>query len=257
MKYVEKFFFTHTIQIPPTVIIQKKGNSLFFEGPLGFIEIDMCKIDSLGLGFYHINMEFNQMTIFVKKTSKNSKAFFGSLLSLYQNNIHGVCQGFLVYLELVGVGFRAILHESKNIQLNGARLRGHSPGGQGAWGSAARSSSSTHFAGQSPGRTPSREASPPQAFVRPLKTLSAEYTFPSIQKIELKVGQSHEIMYEIPQNIRAFSLKPTLICLYGLDKMQITQVASDIRNYRPPEPYKGKGIRYKDEIIQIKVGKKK
>ena len=220
MKYVEKFFFTHTIQIPATVIIQKKGNSLFFEGPLGSIEIDMCKIDSLGLGFYHINMELNQMTIFVKKTSKNSKAFFGSLLSLYQNNIHGVCQGFLVYLELVGVGFRAILHESKNIQVNGG-------------------------------------ARQDESFVHPLKTLSAEYTFPSIQRIELKVGQSHEIMYEIPQNIRAFSLKPTLICLYGLDKMQITQVASDIRNYRPPEPYKGKGIRYKDEIIRIKVGKKK
>ena len=229
MKYVEKFFFTHTIQIPPTVTIQKKGNSLFFEGPLGFIEMDMCKIDSLGLGFYHINMELNQMTVFVKKTSKNSKAFFGSLLSLYQNNIHGVCQGFLVYLELVGVGFRAILHESQKNQ-------GNSGGGL--------------------GKAPVvREA--PLRGRGPATPRSCEVDSLPIQKIELKVGQSHEIIYEIPQNIRAFSLKPTLLCLYGLDKMQITQAASEIRNYRPPEPYKGKGIRYKDEIIHIKVGKKK
>ena len=194
MKYIEKFFFTHTIQIPSKVKIQKIKNSLFFEGPLGLIEIDICKIDSLGLGFFRINSELNQLEIFVRKTSKNSKAFFGSILSLCQNNIHGVCQGFLVYLELTGVGFRAMIHDSQSS---------------------------------------------------------------SIQKIEFKIGQSHEIIYEMPQNIRAFSIKPTLLCLYGLDKMEITQIASFLRSFRPPEPYKGKGIRYKDEVIRIKVGKKK
>jgi large subunit ribosomal protein L6 len=200
MKYIEKFFFTHTIQIPSKVKIQKIKNSLFFEGPLGLIEIDICKIDSLGLGFFRINLELNQLEIFVRKTSKNSKAFFGSILSLCQNNIHGVCQGFLVYLELTGVGFRAMIHDSQSL-LDGV--------------------------------------------VQPL------------QKIEFKIGQSHEIIYEMPQNIRAFSVKPTLLCLYGLDKMEITQIASEIRSFRPPEPYKGKGIRYKDEVIRIKVGKKK
>lgn len=195
MKYIEKFFLTHTIQIPSNVKIKKINNSLFFEGPLGLIEIDISKIDSSGLGFFRINTELNQLEIFVQKTAQglqNSKAFFGTLLSLYQNNIHGVCQGFLAYLEFTGVGFRAIIHESD-----------------------------------------------------------------SVQKIELKIGQSHEIMYSIPQNIRAFSVKPTLLCLYGLDKMQMTQIASEIRNFRPPEPYKGKGIRYKDEGILLKVGKKK
>jgi large subunit ribosomal protein L6 len=213
MKYIEKFFFTHTIQIPLKVKIKKIRNSLFFEGPLGLIEIDICKIDSLGLGFFRINTELNQLEIFVRKNSKNSKAFFGSLLSLYQNNIHGVCQGFLVYLELTGVGFRAIIHDSEEVNQKSQITN-----------------KSDHL---------------------DIETTS------SIQKIEFKVGQSHEIIYEMPKNIRAFSLKPTLLCLYGLDKMQITQVASEIRNFRPPEPYKGKGIRYKDEVIRIKVGKKK
>jgi large subunit ribosomal protein L6 len=61
----------------------------------------------------------------------------------------------------------------------------------------------------------------------------------------------------MPKNIRAFSLKPTLLCLYGLDKIQIMQTASEIRNFKRPEPYKGKGIRFKDEIIHLKIGKKK
>jgi large subunit ribosomal protein L6 len=202
MKYIDEFFFTHTIQIPSGVSIKQMKDSLYFEGPLGFIELNIQKIDSLGLGFYRIDTELNQLEIFVKKTSKNSKAFLGSILSLCQNNIHGVLQGFLVYLELVGVGFRAILHEEEKLQ-NGISFN--------------------------------------------QKT----------QKIELKIGQSHDIIYEIPQNIRAFSLKPTLLCLYGLDKMEITQIASEIRSFRPPEPYKGKGLRFRDEVIRIKVGKKK
>jgi large subunit ribosomal protein L6 len=212
MQNIENFFFTHTIQIPPKVKIQKIDNSLFFEGPLGLIEMDICKIDSLGLGFFRINTEYNQIEIFVKKNSKNSKAFFGSLLSLYKNNIYGVCQGFLVYLELVGVGFRAVVHE---------------------------------FA---PALVKNEGAT---------KIYFAQSSKNSNQKIELKVGQSHEIVYSMPKNIRAFSLKPTLLCLYGLDKIQIMQTASEIRNFRPPEPYKGKGIRFKDEIIQLKIGKKK
>ena len=207
MKNIEKFFFTHTIQIPSKVKIKKIENSLFFEGPLGLIEMDICKMDSLGLGFFRINAELNQIEIFVKKNSKNSKAFFGSLLSLYKNNIYGVCQGFLVYLELVGVGFRAVIHELRN---NNSKS----------------------------------------------ETSVQENSFLN-QKIELKVGQSHEIVYSMPKNIRAFSLKPTLLCLYGLDKIQIMQTASEIRNFKRPEPYKGKGIRFKDEIIQLKIGKKK
>ena len=73
----------------------------------------------------------------------------------------------------------------------------------------------------------------------------------------MKVGQSHSIVYSLPSNIRIFSPKPTLLCLYGLDIQKIMQIASEIRKFRPPEPYKGKGILKKDEIIRLKVGKKK
>jgi len=78
-----------------------------------------------------------------------------------------------------------------------------------------------------------------------------------VTQIEFKIGQSHERVYYMPENIHVFSLKPTLLCFYGLDKIEITRIAAEIRDFMRPEPYKGKGIRYKDEEIQIKIGKKK
>ena len=239
MKNIEKLFYIHKIKLPPLVEIIIQENSLFFKGPLGFLEINVEKIDSLGLGFLNMNKKSNELEIYVKKLSKGSKAFFGSLLSFFHNNIYGICQGFLIYLELVGVGFRAILHENK---MNLDTRTGTSPLIRGSlkgsvWNVSAK---------------PTLEIKPTHT-QNVLSTLSPT----SYQQIEFKIGQSHDIFYQIPKNIRAFSVKPTLFCLYGLDKQQITQIAAEIRNMRSPEPYKGKGIRYKDEIVRIKVGKKK
>jgi large subunit ribosomal protein L6 len=79
----------------------------------------------------------------------------------------------------------------------------------------------------------------------------------SSQSLELKLGQTHDLFYELPPNIRAFSLKPSIFCLYGINAQEITQVAADLRQLKPPEPYKGKGIRRKDEVIRLREGKKK
>jgi large subunit ribosomal protein L6 len=73
----------------------------------------------------------------------------------------------------------------------------------------------------------------------------------------LSLGYSHEIRYPIPQGIKITAERPTAIRVEGADKRQVGQVAAEIRAYRGPEPYKGKGIRYTDEVILRKEGKKK
>ena len=77
------------------------------------------------------------------------------------------------------------------------------------------------------------------------------------QILNLQVGYSHEVNYPIPEGIEIKCAKPTSIAISGADKQRVGQTAAEIRSYRPPEPYKGKGIRYSDEIIRRKEGKKK
>lgn len=73
----------------------------------------------------------------------------------------------------------------------------------------------------------------------------------------LSLGYSHEITYKIPQGIKIVCATPTSIEISGADKQVVGQVASEIRAYRSPEPYKGKGIKYENETIRRKEGKKK
>jgi large subunit ribosomal protein L6 len=73
----------------------------------------------------------------------------------------------------------------------------------------------------------------------------------------LNLGYSHEIRYPIPPGIKITCEKPTSVKVEGSDKRQVGQVAAEIRAYRGPEPYKGKGVRYDNEVILRKEGKKK
>ena len=77
------------------------------------------------------------------------------------------------------------------------------------------------------------------------------------QELVLNLGYSHDIKYPIPSGIKITCEKPTSIKVEGADKRQVGQVAAEIRAYRGPEPYKGKGVRYTDEVILRKEGKKK
>jgi large subunit ribosomal protein L6 len=75
--------------------------------------------------------------------------------------------------------------------------------------------------------------------------------------LKLSLGLSHDVEYPIPEGIDIKCAKPTQIEVSGIDQQRVGQVASEIRDWRRPEPYKGKGIRYKDEYIFRKEGKKK
>ena len=75
--------------------------------------------------------------------------------------------------------------------------------------------------------------------------------------LKLSLGYSHDVDFPIPEGVTVATPKPTEIVVEGIDQQVVRQVAANIREWRKPEPYKGKGIRYKDEFIFRKEGKKK
>ena len=75
--------------------------------------------------------------------------------------------------------------------------------------------------------------------------------------LQLQLGYSHDVNYPIPEGITIATPKPTEIVVTGIDRQKVGQVAAEIREYRSPEPYKGKGVKYADEYIFRKEGKKK
>jgi len=77
------------------------------------------------------------------------------------------------------------------------------------------------------------------------------------QKLNLTLGFSHPVVYEVPQGIKVETPSNTEIVVTGIDKQRVGQVAAEIRAYRKPEPYKGKGVRYADEYVIRKQAKKK
>ena len=77
------------------------------------------------------------------------------------------------------------------------------------------------------------------------------------KNLQLALGYSHDVLYPIPEGITIVTPKPTEITISGTDKQRVGQVAAEIRGYRPPEPYKGKGVKYAGEYIFRKEGKKK
>ncbi|MEL6289430.1 MAG: 50S ribosomal protein L6 [Pseudomonadota bacterium] len=75
--------------------------------------------------------------------------------------------------------------------------------------------------------------------------------------LQLQLGLSHEVLHPIPQDLDVKVTKPTEIIVTGIEKQRVGQFCAEVRSYRPPEPYKGKGIKYADEFIFRKEGKKK
>jgi large subunit ribosomal protein L6 len=209
---MENLFYISTVHIPSTVQVKETFSTFQFTGPLGSLEYRKSQIDSLGLGFTFLEAE--SLQIFVKKTSKNSKSLFGSLQTFYTKIFHGVSQGFLVSLELVGVGFRAFEHQKTE----------------------SKSDSSSEIQ---------------------TNLLKSKHLDKISSLVEFKIGQSHQILSPVPQNLRVFYIKPTLLSFYGLDHNQLTQFTANIRKLRLPDPYKGKGIRFKGQVIPLKIGKKK
>jgi large subunit ribosomal protein L6 len=77
------------------------------------------------------------------------------------------------------------------------------------------------------------------------------------KNLNLSLGYSHDVIYKVPDGVAVATPKPTEIVITGIDRQKVGQVAAEIRGYRKPEPYKGKGVKYAEEKIFRKEGKKK
>ena len=76
-------------------------------------------------------------------------------------------------------------------------------------------------------------------------------------KLNLSLGFSHPVVHDMPAGVTCATPTPTEILIKGIDRQQVGQVAAEVRAYRAPEPYKGKGVRYADEVVKLKETKKK
>ena len=97
-----------------------------------------------------------------------------------------------------------------------------------------------------------------KGWVKKLKMIGVGYRAKADAKnLEITVGFSHPVKYPIPEGLKIETPTQTEIVITGIDKQKVGQAAAEIRSYRPPEPYKGKGIRYEDEEVIKKEAKKK
>ena len=97
-----------------------------------------------------------------------------------------------------------------------------------------------------------------KGWVKKLKMIGVGYRAKADTKnLEITVGFSHPVKYPIPEGLKIETPSQTEITISGVDKQKVGQAAAEIRSYRPPEPYKGKGIRYEDEEVIKKEAKKK
>lgn len=97
-----------------------------------------------------------------------------------------------------------------------------------------------------------------QGFEKKLELIGVGYRAQAQgSKLNLTLGFSHPVVYEVPEGITVETPSQTEIVVKGADKQRVGQVSADIRAYRPPEPYKGKGVRYSDERVIRKEAKKK
>jgi large subunit ribosomal protein L6 len=97
-----------------------------------------------------------------------------------------------------------------------------------------------------------------RGFERKLELVGVGYRAQAQGKaLNLTLGFSHPVVFEVPEGISIETPSQTEIVVRGVDKQQVGQVAAKIRAYRPPEPYKGKGVRYSDEVVVRKEAKKK
>lgn len=97
-----------------------------------------------------------------------------------------------------------------------------------------------------------------EGFTRKLELRGVGYRAKSQgQVLNLSLGFSHPVVYSVPEGIQVDTPSQTEIVVTGIDKQKVGQVAAEIRAFRPPEPYKGKGVRYSDERVVLKEAKKK
>jgi large subunit ribosomal protein L6 len=169
------------VELPKGVEFKQDGNVVTVKGGKGSLSLELNSEVQL-------SQEENTLLVVARSGSRFAAAMSGTTRALLANMVHGVNEGFVRKLELVGVGYRA--------QAQG-------------------------------------------------------------NKLNLTLGFSHPVVYDVPEGVTVETPSQTEVLVAGSDKQKVGQVASEIRRFRPPEPYKGKGVRYSDERVVRKEAKKK
>ncbi len=170
------------IPIPSGVDIALDGQVCIVKGTKGTLKLDVHPL-------IQVTNQDNSLHVRVAMEGKKAVALSGTMRALIANMVHGVSEGFECCLELRGVGYRA------------------------------------QMAGSS--------------------------------QLNLALGFSHPIHYKIPEGVEITTPSQTVVVIKGIDKQLVGQVGAEIRSYRPPECYKGKGVRYRGEEVLLKEVKKK
>jgi len=169
------------VQLPKGVEFKQDGNVVTVKGGKGTLSLELNSEVQL-------SQEESSLSVAARSGSRFAAAMSGTTRALLANMVHGVSEGFVRKLELVGVGYRA--------QAQG-------------------------------------------------------------NKLNLTLGFSHPVIYNVPDGVTVETPSQTEVVVAGTDKQKVGQVASEIRGFRPPEPYKGKGVRYSGERVVRKEAKKK
>ena len=169
------------VTIPQGVQVAIAGQKLTAKGKLGSLEMTLSpEVET--------KVADGRVSVAARGETKQARMQWGTTRALINNMMRGVSEGYVVNLEINGVGYRA--------QVQGKNL-------------------------------------------------------------VLQLGFSHDVNFPIPDDIKVVCEKPTSIRVTGADKQRVGEIAAKIREFRKPEPYKGKGIKYETETIRRKEGKKK
>ncbi|WFD25256.1 54S ribosomal protein L6 mitochondrial [Malassezia nana] len=215
----------------PLSALMRKAKTLVFSGPKGEIVVPLHHFVNMTWG-EDAQTKQRTLTFSIEDESvKVQRGVWGLTRALCANAIKGVQEGHEVSLRLVGVGFRASvetdpLPRKHPLEVEMERGRGH-------W------------------YAPDQK----QTELDRAKRL-VESSGPN-QRLNLRLGYSHPVLLPVPYGVKAETPSPTVIKLTGANKEVLGQFAQTIRQYRKPEPYKGKGIFIGDEQIKLKTPKKK
>ena len=206
------------VKVPTNVSIDisTDNKSVYVKGPLGSKQTS--EIPGVSYNF----SDDSKQKISVQIENKKFKKFWGLARTQVADLVKGVSRGFSITLDLVGVGYKAEMGES----LNGQPL-------------------------------PLLEEELTKKYGNQSKTRLAELvkTGEKSPNLTLKLGFSHDIFLTIPEGVSVKCPNYSQIVLEGNDKNTLSQFAADIRKFRRPEPYKGKGVLFKGEVVQRKQGK--
>ncbi|KAN0061798.1 54S ribosomal protein L6 mitochondrial [Thecaphora frezii] len=199
------------------------------------LNLEAPKAPAAGSSTSADELEPSKLTLCVKDASvKSQRSFWGLTRALLANAITGVSEGHSVALRLVGVGYRAAVEQDplpRSSKLQSALASGRTfflNDEQKAW----------EIQRQQRMEQEAAKAGPPM-------------------RLNIRLGYSHPVLMPVPYGITATTPQPNRILLRGADKEQLGLFASQIRSWRKPEPYKGKGVFVDDETIRLRTPKKK